>query len=66
MSDTTTKIIVGAAVFSLLPIWRQSPKYGMNLWEYLAHVSQDKYEPFGHPHLLYNVAVNRAREAHLV
>lgn len=57
------------AVASVLPIWRgagHSRHDGVNLFRLVydsTHINPDS--PFGHPHLPYEEAVRRAREAYL-
>ena len=61
-------IIIGGALFlSLLPIWRSgvhSRKEGVNFWQYMQDLTQEGYEPFGHPHIPYEEAVAQAKEAY--
>ena len=62
-------LIAGLGIASLLPIFRgagHSRHDGVNLWKLLhdsTHLTPDS--PFGHPHLPYEEAVRRAREAYL-
>lgn len=61
-------LIVGLGIISFLPILRgagHSRHDGVNFWRW----SRDSTRlldnnPFGHPHILYNEAVIRAREAY--
>lgn len=60
---------LGLAVLgSFLPIWRQGTHNresgGLNFWEYVNYINQSEFEPFGHPHIPYSEAEERAREAY--
>ena len=55
-------------LLALLPVWRgagHSRFDGVSLPRLLADASRDiKRSPFGHPHLAYDEAVGRARQAY--
>ncbi|GAH86944.1 unnamed protein product [marine sediment metagenome] len=36
----------------------------MNFWQYMNDLNQEGYEPFGHPHIPYEEAVEQAKEAY--
>ena len=61
------KIMLGLVVFSILPLWRGSlhtRHEGMNLWQYLHEgIKTIEEGKFGHPHILYEEARQRARQA---
>ena len=60
--------VIGALILGLLPIWRgagHSRFDGVSFPKLLADASRDiKISRFGHPHLPYDEAVRRAREAY--
>jgi len=61
------KWLIAALAFSFFPIWRSgvhSRKEGVNFWQYLGDINQPGYEPFGYPHIPYEEAVERAKEAY--
>lgn len=63
------KWILLAFGLSFIPMWRQGEANkttgGLNLWEYLAYRSRtEEYDPFGHPHIPYEDALERAQEAY--
>jgi len=62
------KIILGTLAFSCLKIWRGAghPRTeGVNLWRLMYDSSRLLKEgPFGVPHIPYEEAVQRAREAY--
>jgi len=59
--------LIAGLVFTFVPIWRSgvhSRKEGVNFWQYMSDLNQEGYEPFGHPHIPYEEAVEQAREAY--
>lgn len=63
------KLIVGGLLFSLLPIWRgagHTRHDGVNLWQLASDMTKslDGDNSFGHPHITYEEAKRRAREAY--
>lgn len=58
--------IIGTA--TILPIWRgagHSQHDGISFWRLLHESTNDlKYGPFGHPHITYTEALERARIAY--
>lgn len=66
------KLLIGlgiAGVATFLPIWRgagHSRHDGVNLWKLLRDSnSQSDDSPFGHPHIKYGEAVQRAHTVYL-
>ena len=53
--------LIAGLAFTFLPIWRtavHSRKEGVNMWQALVDITQN------HPHIPYEEAVERAREAY--
>lgn len=69
LTDTHKGVIIIGLALSFLPIWRQGPHNrvtgGLNLWQLLSYLNQFGFDAeFGHPHITYEEAVARAREAY--
>ena len=65
--EKTMPWLITAIILSFLPIWRSgvhSRKEGVNFWQYMNDTDQEGYEPFRHPHIPFEEAVERAKETY--